>query len=71
MTSIAQSVGEDFPRQQARVREILGHFKAIGPAGMFGAALIERILQRADAAQASGDIIKILVSYNELIGVKE
>lgn len=64
--SIASSVGEDFPKQQARVREVLGQFKAIGPAGAIGAALIEHTLQQADAALASGDILKILVAYDGL-----
>lgn len=60
------SVGDDFPRQQARVREVLGYYKEIGPAGAFGAATIEATLRRADAAMASGDIVAILRSYQEM-----
>ena len=33
------TLGEELPKEQARVREILGHYKEIGPAGMFGARI--------------------------------
>lgn len=62
------SVGEDFPNEQARVRELLGQYKEIGPVGTFGAMMIEQVLQRADAAAISGDVIQILRSYEELKG---
>ncbi len=60
------TVGEDFPKQQARVREVLGLYRDIGPNGMFGAMMIEKTLQEADEAQASGNIIEILRSYEAL-----
>lgn len=62
------SVGEEFPKEQARVRELLGEYKAIGPSGAFGAIMIEQVLQRAEKAAISGDIIAILRSYEELKG---
>ena len=61
------SVGEEFPKEQARVRELLGLYKTI-PTGMFGAVMIEQVLRRADAAAISGDPIAILRSYEELKG---
>jgi hypothetical protein len=64
------SVGEDFPRQQARVREVLGHYREIGPAGQFGAAMIEADLREADEAMASGDVVRILRSYETLRDIK-
>ena len=60
------TVGEDFPRQQARVRELLIEYKKIGVAGAFGAAMIEQALQRADSAAISGDVVAIVASYQEL-----
>ena len=65
-TTKATSVGEDFPRMQAHVRELLSQYKAIGPAGTFGATMLEQVLQRADAAMASGDVIAIVRSYQEM-----
>lgn len=62
------SVGEQFPLEQARVRELLTQYKAIGPAGTFGAIHIENALRRADQAAISGDVVAILRSYEELKG---
>lgn len=62
------SVGEQFPVEQARVRELLGEYKKIGPAGSFGAMMIEGVLHRADQAAISGDVVAILRSYEELKG---
>lgn len=65
-----RSVGEDFPREQARVRSLLGEYKTLGPVGMFGATMIEQVLQRADQAAMSGDVVAVLRSYEELKGCK-
>ena len=64
------TVGEDFPKQQARVREVLKLYYEIGPSGMFGAASIEQTLREADEAQATGDIIRILQSYEALKAIE-
>lgn len=63
----AVSVGEAFPLEQARVRELLGLYKTI-PTGGFGAMMIEQVLRRADLAAISGDPIAILRAYEELKG---
>lgn len=60
------SVGDDFPKQQARVREILDYYKEIGVPGAFGAAMIEQTLAKADKAMVSGDIVAILAAYQEM-----
>lgn len=60
------SVGEDFPKQQARARELLQQYRSIGPAGAFGALMIEQAIQRADQAAISGDVVAIVRSYEEL-----
>lgn len=60
------SVGADFPRMQAYAREMLAEYRAIGPAGAFGALMIEETLRRADEALASGDVVAILHSYHEM-----
>lgn len=62
------SLAEAFPQEQARVRELLGLYKEIGPAGLFGATMIELTLARADLAAASGDVIAMLRSFEELRG---
>lgn len=70
MSEVA-TLGEAFPKEQARVREILGHYKEIGPAGMFGAALIENTLIKAETAAMSGDVTQIIAAYRELQEIKD
>lgn len=53
------------------MREILGHYKEIGPAGAFGAAMIELSLRKADAAAMSGDLPAMIDAYNDLKEYKE
>lgn len=65
------SVGEEFPKEQARVRRILGEYKKIGPAGAFGAAWIEEVLKRADVAAISGDVLQVIRSFQEMQAVEE
>jgi hypothetical protein len=60
------TLGDEFPKEQARVREVLGYYKEIGPAGMFGAALIEDTLRRADEAAISGDVVAMIRVFNEM-----
>ena len=70
--SDATTVGEDFPIQQTRVRELIGHYREIdGIPGVdvkFAIAAIEQVMRRADEAMASADVIRILRSYEELKG---
>ena len=61
-----ESLGTALPKEQARVRETLGHYKAIGSAGVFGAAMIEQSLQKADQAIISGDVVAMLTAYEDL-----
>lgn len=60
------SLATAFPKQQARCRELLAAYHEIGPAGMFGAAVIEDVLQRADVAASEGDVVAMLRSFQEM-----
>ncbi len=64
------SVGEEMPKEQARVREVLAMYKEIGKPGIPGAMMIEQSLQKADQAVSSGDVIAILVAYEDLKGIE-
>lgn len=64
------SVGEEFPKEQARVRELLEEYKAIGPAGAFGAMMLEQALRRADAAAISEEAQAICDDLNSQKKVK-
>ena len=61
-----ESLAEALPKEQARVREVLGHYKAIGPAGFFGALMIEVELAKADRAAASGDVVAMIRALESL-----
>ncbi len=63
---MSEVLGESFPKQQARVREILGCYKEIGEPGRFGAVMIEQLLQRADRAVIRGDLVEMIAVYQEL-----
>jgi hypothetical protein len=54
------------PTEQARCRELVRKYVAIGSAGAFGAALIEASLKRADRAVIEGDENDIRRALDEL-----
>ncbi len=61
------SVGQDFPRQQERVRKLRERYLVIGDeAEQYAAEVLDGVLTRAAEAQSSGDIVRILRSYGEL-----
>ncbi len=68
---MSQSLGEAYPEEQARVRTILGYYKEIGPAGAFGAAMIEVVLRRADKAAIEGDVLAMIGLYKEMQEIQE
>ena len=66
MNTPPQNLAEALPIECARVRKVLGYYKEIGPAGMFGAAFIEQDLRDADRAMVSGDVVAMIAAYQKL-----
>jgi len=64
-----ESIGERLPKEQKRVREILGHYKEIGLPGIFGAMMIEQSLEAADKAVISGDVADMILAYKDLVDI--
>ena len=64
-----ESLAEALPKEQQRVREILGYYKEI-PAGQFGALMIESTLRHADKAAASGDVVQMTKAYKALCEIE-
>ena len=61
------SVGEEYPKEQARLRELIGIYRDLpGGVGTFGATMIEATLREADAALASGDVVRIVQAYQAM-----
>lgn len=53
-------------KELARVREVQSHYKEIGPAGMFGYAMIEQDIRAAEKAMAEGDVVAMIRAYKTL-----
>lgn len=67
----SESLAEALPREMARVRTVLGHYKELGPVGAFGAIWIEDALRRADLAVMSGDVVQMLQVYEDLKEIED
>ncbi len=63
---MSESLGTEFPKEQARVRECLAAYKEVGRPGAFASAMIEDLLKRADEAAIEGDVVKMLLLYKEM-----
>ena len=61
-----QSLGTEYPKQQARCRQLLQDYRDIGPAGAFGAMMIEATLKEADEAASSGDVVRMLLVFEKM-----
>ena len=66
MTQQTESLADALPKEMARVRTVLGHYKEIGPAGAIGAMFIEQDLQAADRAVMSGDVVAMIQALQSL-----
>jgi hypothetical protein len=62
------TLGEDLPREMARVRdELLPMYDAI-PTGVFAATMMRNDLDAAARALAAGDVVEMLRVYQSLKG---
>ncbi len=53
----------DFPKEQKRVRKLLDQYKEIGAPGAFGSAMIENVLEEAEIAASSQDVVRMLKAH--------
>lgn len=65
------TVGEDFPKQQERLRGLIEQYRktqALCPESncMFAIAMLENVLKRADQAAISGDTVELLRAYEAM-----
>ena len=65
------SLGEEYPKAQARLRVIVMCAKEIGPAGAFLATIGEDCLRRADKAAIEQDTVAMIRIYQEMMDFKE
>ncbi len=65
------NLAEGIIAEVQRVTKVRELFLSIGPAGSFGALMLQQDLDRAQEAMASGDVVKMVVAYKALQEVKE
>ncbi len=70
MTLDVESLGDAYPKQQARCRGLLAQYIEIGPAGAFGRMLLEDLMRRADRAAIEHDIPAMIKIYKEMMDFK-
>ena len=62
------TLGDALPREIERCRELLGAYAEIGPAGAFGAAMIQRDIAAAHKAMMEGDCVAMILACEALKG---
>lgn len=60
------TLAEELPSEMERVRQVLKRYKALGPAGRFGAIMINHSLREAEKAIANGDVVAMMRAYRDL-----
>jgi hypothetical protein len=69
MVSEVTTLGDELPRQIARVRdEVMPRYLEIGPAGAFALHMMRADLDRASRAMIGGDVVEMLRVYEALKG---
>lgn len=72
MTGESRTLAEALPEEMARVRQVLGMYYEIGPAGIPAIKLvIEPALAAADRAVMEGNVVAMLRAYEELKKITE
>lgn len=65
------ALAEELPREQERVRRLIGIYRSIGPAGLFAIHLMQTSLKQAEIASANGDVVAMIRALEDLRGYKE
>jgi hypothetical protein len=67
---MSETLGEAFPREQARLRTLLGYGQEMGAAAAVYCAVVEDVLRRADRAASEGDTGAMLRIFKEMQEIK-
>jgi hypothetical protein len=68
LSEAVNTLGDALPQEQARVRDLLGEYRNLGPPGAFAALMLEAALREADEAAVSGDLARMIAAYKVLKG---
>ena len=65
--NLNETLGDALPKEITRVRDVvLPEYLAVGPAGAFGAIMIQRDLDAATKAMINGDLVAMIRCYQAL-----
>ena len=66
-----RSLGDALPAKMREIRETyIPAYHSIGPTGGFAIAMMQQALTRAEQALASGDVVEMIHSFEELNSYK-
>jgi len=63
-----ETLGDALPKELRRCQELLGVYIDLGPVGFIGATMIRTVIEEAQTATASGDVVAMLRAYEKLKG---
>lgn len=61
-----KTLGDELPKEMARVRELLPMYREIGPAGFFALSMMNNDLDRAARAMAEGNVVEMIRAYQSI-----
>jgi len=70
MQTEIETLGTALPKEIERCQELLSDYRAIGPAGDFGHAMISADIAAAHKAMIENDCVAMLKAYEALKGCK-
>lgn len=65
-----ETLADAYPKQQARIAELLTQYEEIGKPGEFGAMMLRDLIKRSQQAAAEGDIVGMIRIYDEMLQSK-
>jgi hypothetical protein len=65
---VKETLGDAYPKEQARLRKLLEVYKEIGQPGAFAHAVISDVARRADKAAIEGDLAEMIRMFKEMQG---
>lgn len=67
----SESLGDQFPKMQARIRKCRDRGVQMGAAGAFYVMVCDDLLRRADEAAVRGDAVEMIRVFQEMQDLKE
>lgn len=64
------TLGDEFPKAQERIRRLRDYGREIGVAGTFYVAVCDDLLRRADRAAIEGDTVAMIAIFKEMQEMK-